>query len=71
MSTTPLKTYVDTNQLAAQTGIAASTWEKRRLSGDTPPYLKIGKRVLYDLETAHKWLAAHVRTSTSDQGGAA
>ncbi len=64
------KTYVDTAQLAATTGIAASTWEKRRLSGDTPPFLKIGKRVLYNLETVYGWIDAHTRTSTSDEGGA-
>lgn len=68
MLATSQKTYVDTAELAAATGIAASSWEKRRLSGDTPPYLKVGRRVLYDLRLVGEWLEKHRRVSTSDQG---
>lgn len=62
--------YLDTIQLAERTGIAASTWEKRRLSGQTPTYLKVGRRVLYNLQEVQEWLAQHRRHSTSDIGGA-
>jgi predicted DNA-binding transcriptional regulator AlpA len=58
--------YVDTTTLASRTGIAASTWCKRRVTGDTPKFLKIGTRVLYRLADVEKWMEAHARDSTSD-----
>jgi len=61
--------FVNTKQLSAIIGIAESTLEKRRLSGDTCPYIKLGSRVLYDLDAAFEWLENHRRQSTSDNGG--
>jgi predicted DNA-binding transcriptional regulator AlpA len=58
--------YVDTPRLALHTGIAASTWNKRRGTGDTPPFMKIGSRVLYRLADVDKWMEARARNSTSD-----
>lgn len=58
--------YIDTDRLAELTGIAAITWAKRRLSGETPRYLKIGRRVLYRWSDVKTWLDGCVRTSTSD-----
>ena len=57
--------YVDTRKLAELTGISASTWNKRRLSGDTPAFIKIGRSVRYHVPTARKWLARRERRSTS------
>ena len=47
------KEYVDTKGLAEIFGIAASTWNKRRLLGgqETPPFTKIGRSVRYHIPT--------------------
>ncbi len=58
--------YFDTHKLADRTGIAASTWSKRRLTGDGPAYIKAGRRVLYRWPDVEAWFAKQVRTSTSD-----
>tara|TARA_R110002124_G_scaffold183210_1_gene350610 strand:+ start:1552 stop:1752 length:201 start_codon:yes stop_codon:yes gene_type:complete len=58
--------YVDTTQLARHTGIAASTWNKRRVTGDSPRWSKIGARVIYRLADVEKWIEERARRSTSD-----
>ncbi|WP_133239433.1 AlpA family transcriptional regulator [Microvirga sp. KLBC 81] len=58
--------YVDVRRLAEITGISASTWNKRRLTGDTPPFSKIGKAVRYHVPTVKEWMASHERRSTSE-----
>jgi predicted DNA-binding transcriptional regulator AlpA len=60
------KEYVDTKGLEVITGISASTWNKRRLTGDTPPFVKLGAAVRYHIPTVREWLAARARRSTSD-----
>ena len=59
-------TYFNTNQIADQTGIAASTWNKRRLAGDGPTYIKAGRRVLYRWQDVEDWLLQRSKGSTSD-----
>ena len=59
-------TLINTSQLALRTGIAASTWNKRRLTGDSPPHVKIGRRVLYRWTDVEAWLESKLRHSTSD-----
>jgi predicted DNA-binding transcriptional regulator AlpA len=63
--------YVDVRSLAAITGISASTWNKRRLTGDTPPFAKIGKAVRYHLPTVKEWMASHERRSTPESAASA
>ncbi len=58
--------YVDTNTLATITGVSASTWNKRRLTGDTPAFIKLGRSVRYHLPTVRLWLADRLQRSTSD-----
>jgi predicted DNA-binding transcriptional regulator AlpA len=58
--------YVDTRKLAQITGISASTWNKRRLTGDTPPFNKIGKSVRYHVPTVRAWMDERMRRSTSE-----
>jgi len=55
-----------TRQAAAYTGLAKSTLEKLRVHGGGSPYMRIGRVVLYDPDDLDVWLAAHRRTSTSD-----
>jgi predicted DNA-binding transcriptional regulator AlpA len=58
--------YVDVKGLAAITGISASTWNKRRLTGDTPPFSKIGKSVRYHVPIVRAWMDERMRRSTSE-----
>jgi len=57
--------YVNVQMLATITGISASTWNKRRLTGDTPPFTKVGKSIRYHIPTVREWMAARERRSTS------
>ncbi len=49
-------------------GLAPQTLAKLRWSGDSPPYFKVGRRVLYEREELDAWLAQRKRRSTSDVG---
>ena len=50
---------------------SASTLAKLRLYGGGPPYVKLGRRVVYDPADLDRWLASHRRVSTSDVSDAA
>lgn len=58
-----------TGDAAAYCGSSASTFEKLRLTGGGPRYVKIGRRVVYNPADLDAWLAAHRRRSTSDVPG--
>lgn len=65
----PQEILLTTEQVAKRTGLTPRFWESRRLSGDTPPFIRLGHRVVrYRWNDVEKWLAARVCTSTSDQG---
>jgi predicted DNA-binding transcriptional regulator AlpA len=54
------------------TGGKRSTWQKRRLSGNGPPFIKLGRLVRYRRSQFEAWLAAIPSLqSTSDNGPAA
>lgn len=57
---------LNTRAAAAYSGLARSTLEKLRVFGGGPDYIKIGRRVVYDLADLEQWLANHRRKSTSD-----
>lgn len=57
-----------TREAAAYTGLAKSTLEKLRVRGGGAPYMRVGRVVVYDQDDLDRWLAAHKRRSTSDQG---
>ena len=63
--------YVRTDRLAQLTGLSRSYWNKRRVYGDGPPFLRVGGAILYELAAVHAWLAKRQRASTSDSGHAA
>lgn len=56
---------------AAYVGASKSFMDKARLNGNGPVFLKLGKKVLYDLGDLDAWLACRRRRSTSDLGAAA
>ena len=49
-------------------GLSASTLNKFRVFGGGPVFLKLGRRVAYDLADLDTWLSARRRRSTSDPG---
>jgi predicted DNA-binding transcriptional regulator AlpA len=63
--------YLNVGEAAEYTGLAASTLNKLRLTGDGPEYIKLGRRVLYARDSIEGWLRSHRRTSTSDPGAKA
>lgn len=52
-------------------GLSVSTLNKLRVFGGGPVFLKLGRRVAYDLADLDAWLATKRRRSTSDSGGEA
>ena len=52
---------------AAYIGLAQQTLAKMRVTGDSPPFYKVGRQVLYDRADLDAWLADRRRRSTSDQ----
>ena len=54
-----------TPEAAKYCGSTESTFNKLRLVGGGPAYIKLGKTVVYDPDDLDAWLAAHRRKSTS------
>ena len=65
---TDTKKYFRTDSAAEYIVCAKSTLEKKRVTGDGPPFLKVGRVVLYDRDDLDAWLSSKRRTSTSDAG---
>ena len=61
--------YLSTRAAAKVIGLAEQTLRHRRITGDTPPYIKLGDspgaRVVYALSSLKKWIADHTVTSTA------
>jgi hypothetical protein len=59
------------NQAEAADALRLSerTLERLRLTGNGPVYIKAGRRVLYRSSDLEAWIAAQVRSSTSDEVG--
>lgn len=61
------KTSLLTVQEAAKyLTLSPSTLAKMRLSGASPKYIKLGRRVAYRMEDLDKWIEEQLRSSTSD-----
>jgi predicted DNA-binding transcriptional regulator AlpA len=61
-----------TPEAANYVALAESTLTKMRLTGDGPPFVKVGPRaVAYRKADLDEWLSARVRRSTSDNPTAA
>lgn len=57
-----------TPEAAKYVALAESTLTKMRLTGEGPPFVKVGPRaVAYRRADLDAWLEARVRTSTSDR----
>jgi predicted DNA-binding transcriptional regulator AlpA len=53
-------------EAAEYLGISVSTLSKRRVGGNGPKYLKLGRRVVYDTRDLDGWLDTRRRASTAD-----
>jgi predicted DNA-binding transcriptional regulator AlpA len=52
-------------EAATMLGLSPRTLERFRCTGDGPPFVKGGRRVLYRPADLNEWIASRVRTSTS------
>lgn len=50
-------------------GVSKSFLDKRRISGDGPPFRRIGRRVFYWRDELVQWVDQFRQTSTSEAGG--
>jgi hypothetical protein len=48
-------------------GLSVAFLNKARLTGSGPTYLKLGRRVAYDVDDLDAWLNSRRRTSTSQE----
>ena len=58
--------YLDTNELAELTKTKPQTWRKKRWRGDSPPFVKLGNRVLYRRSDVERYLAERTFNNTSE-----
>ena len=63
-----LNRYLRTTPAAGYCGSTKSSFEKYRLTGGGPVFIKIGRIVVYDVADLDSWLRARRRLSTSDTG---
>jgi predicted DNA-binding transcriptional regulator AlpA len=68
MTTFPDSSRLPVEAAAAHLGLSASTLNKLRVFGGGPVFLKLGRRVVYDVTDLDAWLATKRRQSTSDGG---
>lgn len=59
---------LDTRRAAAFLSLSPKTLEAHRTRGGGPPFIKLGRRVVYRQEDLDAWLAKRRRLSTSDPG---
>ena len=62
---------LNTAEAARYVGLSASTLSKLRVFGGGPVYLKLTRRVVYDVRALDLWLQARTRISTCDPGNVA
>ena len=59
---------LSTKQLAKRTNTGEGYWNRKRVDGSGPVFMKLGSRVVYRWSDVEKWLAGRARRSTSDSG---
>jgi predicted DNA-binding transcriptional regulator AlpA len=56
------------DEASAYIGLSVSTLNKLRVFGGGPVFLKLGRRVAYNIADLDAWLDSKRRASTSDNG---
>ncbi|MFB9262829.1 helix-turn-helix transcriptional regulator [Bradyrhizobium erythrophlei] len=54
-------------EAAALLRLSERTLERWRVSGDGPPFVKAGRRVLYRPADLDTWITTHIVSSTSEE----
>jgi hypothetical protein len=67
----PLEPLFTVNEAAAILRCSASSLNKWRLTGQGPPFVRVGARVRYRRADLAAFIATSTRNSTSDPGGRA
>ena len=63
----PMEPLLSTRGLAEMTGQREQTWRVRRMNGDGPPFVRIGKRAFYRPEDVRRWLEERRFQSTAEE----
>jgi predicted DNA-binding transcriptional regulator AlpA len=50
-------------------GYSKSTLDKKRVTGEGPPFIRLFRTIVYDTRDLDAWLASRRATSTSDRTG--
>jgi hypothetical protein len=62
-----IEPLLDDHDLERLTGRARSSWQKARLIGNGPPFIRLGRLVRYRRSDFEQWLAGHpILRSTSE-----
>jgi hypothetical protein len=64
----PLADLYDQEQLAEKIHHSPRTLERWRMTGEGPPYVKLGRKCLYRLREVEAWLAARTIAHTQARG---
>jgi excisionase family DNA binding protein len=62
----PLEQNLTSEQTAKLLGLSEPTLQRMRTDGSGPPFVKLGRRVLYSPARLMEWLAQRTVTSTAD-----
>lgn len=62
-----LNRLLNVQEAARTLGLSASTLNKLRVTGGGPRFMKLGRRVLYDVADLEKWAVERKRNHTSAQ----
>ena len=62
----PADDVLKDREAAEYTGCSVSTLAKRRMTGDGPRFIKIGRSIRYRRGDLDAWLASHMRNSTTE-----
>lgn len=65
-----MKPLLDEEAAAPLVGMTVSTLQKKRVTGDGPPYVKMGRSVRYRPEDLEQYVAERIRSSTSQRAAA-
>mgnify|MGYP003681822798 FL=1 len=63
-----MNTRLRVGNAASYCGLSKSTFDKYRLTGEGPIFIKLGRSVVYDTFDLDEWLKENKRKSTSDGG---
>lgn len=67
MSANPFEEFVEECGLAELSGESPRTWKRRRDQRTGPPYVKVGRKILYRKAAVSAWLLA--REQVQVRGG--